>query len=163
MPTRVRTFIFALRAALRNVANWLYTGGYAVSVLSALCKYLRYTKFGIIWHRNCEYYLNSETSSHDGVVSGSCCDVEETCALLRCYAGYSGKSLPMFRGNLSFPSCLQESRNPTILTLNLLAPEFYIQTLAHSVCKMWLIQKPKTVALWNKRHFEEKNGECAAC
>jgi hypothetical protein len=21
----------------------------------------------------------------------------------------------------------------------------------------------KNVALWNKRHFEEKNGECAAC
>ena len=28
---------------------------------------------------------------------------------------------------------------------------------------MWLIQEPKKVALWNKRYFEEKNGECAAC
>jgi len=28
---------------------------------------------------------------------------------------------------------------------------------------MWIIQKPKKVALWNKWHFEEKNGECAAC
>jgi hypothetical protein len=28
---------------------------------------------------------------------------------------------------------------------------------------MWIIQKPKKVALWNKSHFEEKNGECAAC
>ena len=26
----------------------------------------------------------------------------------------------------------------------------------HSVCKVWIIQKPKKVALWNKRHFEEK-------
>jgi hypothetical protein len=26
-----------------------------------------------------------------------------------------------------------------------------------------LIQEPKKVALWNKRHFEEKNGECAPC
>jgi len=26
---------------------------------------------------------------------------------------------------------------------------------------MWVIQKPKKVALWNKRHFEEKNGECS--
>jgi hypothetical protein len=26
------------------------------------------------------------------------------------------------------------------------------------------MQEPKKVALWNKRHFEEKkNGECAAC
>jgi hypothetical protein len=28
---------------------------------------------------------------------------------------------------------------------------------------MWIIREPKKVALWNKRHFEEKNGECAAC
>ena len=27
----------------------------------------------------------------------------------------------------------------------------------------WIIHEPKKVALWNKRHFEEKNGECAAC
>jgi hypothetical protein len=27
---------------------------------------------------------------------------------------------------------------------------------------MWIIQTPKKVALWNKRYFEEKNGECAA-
>ena len=31
------------------------------------------------------------------------------------------------------------------------------------VYKMWIIQETKKVALWNKRHFEEKNGECAAC
>ena len=48
--------------------------------------------------------------------------------------------------------------------INLLAPEFGIKILAHPVCKMWIIQEPKKVALWNKRHFEEKkNGECAAC
>jgi len=28
---------------------------------------------------------------------------------------------------------------------------------------MWIIHEPKKVVLWNKRHFEEKNGECAAC
>jgi hypothetical protein len=28
---------------------------------------------------------------------------------------------------------------------------------------MRIIQKPKKVALRNKRHFEEKNGECSAC
>jgi hypothetical protein len=44
-----------------------------------------------------------------------------------------------------------------------LAPEFYILILAHPVCKMWIIQEPKKLALWNKQHFEEKNGECAAC
>jgi hypothetical protein len=28
---------------------------------------------------------------------------------------------------------------------------------------MWIIYEPKIVALWNKWHFEEKKGECAAC
>jgi hypothetical protein len=29
---------------------------------------------------------------------------------------------------------------------------------------MWILQEPKKIALWNKRHIEEKkNGECAAC
>jgi hypothetical protein len=50
----------------------------------------------------------------------------------------------------------------TNVVLNLLAPEFYILLLAHPVCKMWIIQKPEKVALWNKRHFEEKNGKCVA-
>jgi hypothetical protein len=27
---------------------------------------------------------------------------------------------------------------------------------------MQIIQEPIKVALWNKQHFEEKNGECAA-
>jgi hypothetical protein len=40
--------------------------------------------------------------------------------------------------------------------VNLLAPEFGIKILAHPVCKMRIIQEPKKVALWNKRHFEEK-------
>jgi hypothetical protein len=31
--------------------------------------------------------------------------------------------------------------------INLLAPEFGIQILAHSVCKMRIIQEPKKVAL----------------
>jgi hypothetical protein len=26
-----------------------------------------------------------------------------------------------------------------------------------------MIQEPKKVALLNRQHFEEKNGECAAC
>jgi hypothetical protein len=33
-----------------------------------------------------------------------------------------------------------------------LAPEFYIQILAQPVRKMWIIQEPKKVALWNKRY-----------
>ena len=39
--------------------------------------------------------------------------------------------------------------------INLLATDFF-QILAHPVFKMWVIQKPNKVTLWNKRHFEEK-------
>ena len=41
-------------------------------------------------------------------------------------------------------------------SINLLATDFFCQILAHPVFKMWVIQKPNKVALWNKRHFEEK-------
>jgi hypothetical protein len=42
------------------------------------------------------------------------------------------------------------------LKFNLLALESGISILAHPVCKMWIIQEPKKVAIWNKWHFEEK-------
>ena len=44
------------------------------------------------------------------------------------------------------------------LWFNLLATDFF-QILAHPVFKMWVIQKPNKVALWNKRHFEETKME----
>jgi len=47
--------------------------------------------------------------------------------------------------------------------INLLESKFYIQILAHPVGKMRIIQEPNKLALWNKRHFEEKNGDYAAC
>ena len=46
---------------------------------------------------------------------------------------------------------------------NLLATDFFFQILAHPVFKMWVIQKPNKVTLWNKWHFEEKNGDYRAC
>ena len=33
---------------------------------------------------------------------------------------------------------------------------FFFLILAHLVYKMWIIQEPKKLALWNKLHFEEK-------
>jgi len=37
---------------------------------------------------------------------------------------------------------------------------YFFFNLAHSVYKMWIIQEPNTLELWNKLHFEErKNGE----
>jgi len=40
-----------------------------------------------------------------------------------------------------------------------LAPELFFLILAHPVYKMWIIQEPNTLKLWNKLHFEEKNTE----
>ena len=31
--------------------------------------------------------------------------------------------------------------------------------LAHSVYKMWIIQEPNTLELWNKLHFEGKKNQ----
>ena len=36
---------------------------------------------------------------------------------------------------------------------------FFFQILAHPVFKLWVIQKPNKVALWNKRHFEGEKME----
>jgi hypothetical protein len=40
-----------------------------------------------------------------------------------------------------------------------LAPELFFLILSHSVYKMWIIQEPNKLALWNKLHFEEKKTE----
>ena len=40
--------------------------------------------------------------------------------------------------------------------INPLAPELFFLILAHPVYKMWIIQEPNKLALWNKLHFEEK-------
>ena len=43
--------------------------------------------------------------------------------------------------------------------INLLVMDFFFQTLAHPVFKMWVIQKPNKVTLWKKWHFEEEKME----
>ena len=40
--------------------------------------------------------------------------------------------------------------------INLLATDFFFSYFSTPVFKMWVIQKPNKVALWNKQHFEEK-------
>ena len=45
------------------------------------------------------------------------------------------------------------------ILFNLLAPELFFLILAHPVYKMWVIQEPNKLALWNKLHFEEKKTE----
>jgi len=36
---------------------------------------------------------------------------------------------------------------------------YFFFILAHSVYKMWIIQEPNMLELWDKLHFEEKKGE----
>jgi len=42
---------------------------------------------------------------------------------------------------------------------NILAQELFFLILAHSVYKIWIIQEPNTLELWNKLHFEEEKTE----
>ena len=50
------------------------------------------------------------------------------------------------------------------VTINLLAPELhFFLILAHPVYKMWIIQEPNTLELWNKLHFEGKKVEYIPC
>ena len=42
--------------------------------------------------------------------------------------------------------------------INLLAPEFFFN-FSTPVYKMWIIQEPNILELWNKLHFEEKETE----
>jgi len=47
-----------------------------------------------------------------------------------------------------------------IFLINLLAPElFFFLILAQPVYKMWIIQEPNMLDLWNKLHFEEEKTE----
>jgi len=46
-----------------------------------------------------------------------------------------------------------------ISVFKLLATELFFLILAHSVYKMWIIQEPNTLELWNKLHFEEEKTE----
>jgi len=41
------------------------------------------------------------------------------------------------------------------LRINLLESELFFLILAHPVYKMWIVQEPNTLELWNKLHFEE--------
>ena len=46
-----------------------------------------------------------------------------------------------------------------MVEINLLAPELFFFIIEHPVYKMWIIQEPNTLELWNKLHFEEKKTE----
>jgi hypothetical protein len=45
--------------------------------------------------------------------------------------------------------------NYDLQPINLLEPELFFLILAHPVHKMWIIQEPNMLQLWNNLHFEE--------
>ena len=81
----------------------------------------------------------------------------------------------MKSGNFNFlePSGPLQACNGTDLPLHMvatvvymvnpLAPELFFLISALSVYKMWIIQESNKLVLWNKLHFEGKNGEYRAC
>ena len=56
-----------------------------------------------------------------------------------------------------------ESEIYKVIRFNLLAQEFFL-ILAHPVYKMWIIEEPNKLELWNELNFEEKkNREYTPC
>ena len=60
---------------------------------------------------------------------------------------------------ISGPLALLVQYQRHIFYINLLAPELFFLILAHPVYKMWIIQEPNMLELWNKLHFEEEKME----
>ena len=52
----------------------------------------------------------------------------------------------------------QDTKNGNMNILTFWRRIFFL-ILAHSVYKMWIIQEPNTLELWNKLHFEEEKTE----
>jgi len=62
------------------------------------------------------------------------------------------------RSEIRIKHSTQNKHHIEFLNINLLAPVFFL-ILAHPVYKMWIIQEPNTLELWNKLHFEEEKTE----
>jgi hypothetical protein len=45
------------------------------------------------------------------------------------------------------------------ILFNLLEPELFFLNLSHPVYKVWIIQEPNKLELWNKLHFEQEKTE----
>ena len=66
--------------------------------------------------------------------------------------------------NLNIQTFEIHSTDLCVYELNLLAPELFFLILAPLVYKMWIIQEPNKLELWNKLHFEgKKKGEYIPC
>ena len=55
--------------------------------------------------------------------------------------------------------CLQMNECWSMFMLIFWRQNYFFLILAHPIYKMWIIQEPNTLELWNKLHFEEKKTE----
>ena len=94
------------------------------------------------------------------------------CDLLIIYVRKERDFMDVLSDNLDqrFPTCaphfpgaprpLQENKiNKNWMKLTLWRRNYFSLILAHPVYKMWIIQEPNKLALWNKLHFEEEKTE----
>ena len=63
------------------------------------------------------------------------------------------------KGSSVVSAIIQPGHTDSCSGINLLAPELFFLILAHSVYKMWIIQEPNKLELWNNLHFKEKKTE----
>jgi len=71
---------------------------------------------------------------------------------------WAAKSQVIQFNDLYGPSSLMDCSDDTCFLLTLWRRNYFL-ILAHSVYKMWIIQEPNTLDLWNELHFEEKKTE----
>ena len=78
------------------------------------------------------------------------------CHIILSTQNRQNKSSPRSVLRKALPTPILHRQRSTASSLTFRRRIFFFQILAHSVFKMWVIQKPNKAALWNKRHFEEK-------
>ena len=69
------------------------------------------------------------------------------------------KQVPKFRYLGSIFTEDGKNKEDVLQRINLLAPELFFLILAHSVYKIWIIQEPNKLELWDKLHFKENKTE----
>ena len=75
------------------------------------------------------------------------------------YFDYQNSTVPSRWFIVCGRSSCKISGETWLLEFNPLAPELFFLILAPPVYKMWVIQEPNELALWNKLHFEEEKTE----
>ena len=151
------------------VIHYLRLQGLVSVIVRILCDVkCAYTSVAISWRRGRTYCLHLQDSCNLKVavvnfikILTDCLTSHPVGSSLFIHVSLESSENPMciewqlnvMRPDLNWWSVMYASFNP-------LAPKlFFFLILAHPVYKMWIIQEPNKLALWNKLHFEEKKTE----